>query len=434
MRAANQRPTLALGTAVLLVGLTGCTAAGRRSVASYPRPDQALATRTTPGEREFPADQGPVAGAGKPALGLSDPDFSSSHPRVQGFVDQYQTSLRGFMQRALERGRRYLPRMARILREEGVPPELAYLPIVESGFSVQAVSHAGAVGPWQFVRGTGQRYGLRIDGYVDERRDPEKATRAAARYLRDLYERFGDWHLALAGYNTGEGNIERIQTKGCDDYWEMSDRGFLPNETSEFVPRFLAAIEVAKSPEEYGFEVTPEPRPHFETVEVMRPISLKAVAQLCGSDEETLRDLNPALNHGVVPPQGYRIRLPKGTREQFEVALAAYHEPPPPARPRAARTHTVRKGDTLERIARRYGVSTQALLQANHLRTGNGIKMGQQLLIPAKPGRSRVVASLSDPTSRYDLSAAPVQQFRVESSEFKDPGVLIDLWVGNSQL
>ena len=402
MRAANQRPTLALGTAVLLVGLTGCSAAGRRPVAVSQRPDQPLATRSTPQEREFPADQGPVVGGGKPSAGTSDSEFSSSHPRVQGFVDQYQTSLRSFMQRALERGRRYFPSMARILREEGVPQELAYLPIVESGFSVEAVSHAGAVGPWQFVRGTGERYGLRIDGYVDERRDPEKATRAAARYLRDLYERFGDWHLALAGYNTGEGNIERIQTKGCDDYWEMSDRGFLPNETTEFVPRFLAAVEVAQSPEEYGFEVTPEPRPHFETVEVMRPISLKVVAKLCGSDEGTLRDLNPALNRGVVPPQGYRIRLPKGTREQFEVALATYHEPPPPPRPRAARLHTVRKGDTVDRVARRYGISTQALRQANHLRSKGAIKKGQHLQIPAKPGRSRVVASLSEHSSRYD--------------------------------
>lgn len=401
MRAAKQRPTLALGTAVLLVGLTGC-APTRRTVAGYPLPaTQASSVHAIPGEREFPIDQFPAAKI-EPATGGPTPEFSTSHPRVRDFVDQYQTSLRGYMQRALERGGRYLPRMARILREEGVPTELAYLPIVESGFSVQAVSHAGAVGPWQFVRGTGQRYGLRIDGWVDERRDPVKATRAAARYLRDLYERFGDWHLALAGYNTGEGNIERIETKGCDDYWEMSDRGFLPNETSEFVPRFLAAIEVAKSPAEYGFDVEPEPLQHFDTVEVMRPISLKAVAQLCGSDESTLRDLNPALNRGVVPPEGYRIRLPKGTRDQFVVALAAYHEPPPPARPQAARLHTVRRGETVDRIARRYGVSTNAVLEANHLRKGSGVRAGQQLLIPARPGRSRVVASVPREDDRYD--------------------------------
>jgi membrane-bound lytic murein transglycosylase D len=340
----------------------------------------------------------------KPQPGARDSEFSTSHPRVLSFVGMYQTSMRAYMQRALERGSRYFPGITRILAQEGVPAELAYLPIVESGFSVHAVSHAGAVGPWQFVRGTGERYGLRIDGYVDERRDPEKATRAAARYLRDLYERFGDWHLALAGYNTGEGNIERIQNwKGCEDYWEMIDRGYLPTETSEFVPRFLAAVEVAKSPEEYGFDVPASDPPPFETVEVMRPISLKAVAQLSGSDELTIRDLNPALNRGVVPPQGYRIRLPKGTREQFEVALASYREPIEPVLPSSGRIHRVRRGDTLGGIAKRYGVSTKALLQANRLRSGRALKAGQELRIPETPGRSPVVASTSGSggTERY---------------------------------
>ena len=401
MRAANQRPTLALGPAILLVGLAGCSAAGRHTVVNQPHPtDQASAGYAAPGEREFPAAQAPVLLPEAPAAAVPESDFFSSHPRVQDFVDRYQTSLRAYMQRALQRGSKYLPRMARILVEEGVPAELAFLPIVESGFSVDAVSHAGAVGPWQFVRGTGQRYGLRIDGYVDERRDPEKATRAAARYLRDLYERFGNWHLALAGYNTGEGNIERIQEwKGCENYWEMSDRGYLPNETSEFVPRFLAAVEVATSPKEYGFEVQPVPPTRFETIEVMRPISLKAVARLSGSDEETIRELNPALNRGVVPPQGYRIRLPKGTREQFEVALASYREPARPVlRPRAARAHTVRRGETLASIAKRYGISLKALMTANRLPDCESVKAGQQLLIPAIPG---VIASLQ-PDASYN--------------------------------
>lgn len=396
MRAANQRPILALGTAVLLAGLTGCTAE-RRTLPSPPR-SLAPATGTVSQlQREFPADPGPVVQEDRPVAVAPDSEFSASHPRVQSFVGQYQTRLRTFMQAALERGSKYLPKMVRILAKEGVPTELAYLPIVESGFSVHAVSHAGAVGPWQFVRGTGQRYGLRIDGYVDERRDPEKATRAAARYLRDLYERFGDWHLALAGYNSGEGNIERIQNwKGCEDYWEMSDRGYLPTETSEFVPRFLAAVEVAKSPEEYGFDVPASEPPRFDTVDVARPISLKVVAELSGSDEDTIRELNPALNRGIVPPQGYRIRVPKGTREQFEVALASYHEPvAPSASPRGGRVHRVQRGDTVDTIAKRYGVSTKALMQANRLRSGRALKAGQQLRIPGPAGRGAVVASLS---------------------------------------
>jgi len=401
MRAANQRPTLALGPAILLVGLAGCTAAGRHTVVNQPRPtDQASAGYTTPGEREFPVDRGPaVLLPGTPTTTAPESEFSSSHPRVQDFVDRYQTSLRAYMQRALERGSKYLPRIARILVEEGVPAQLAYLPIVESGFSVDAVSHAGAVGPWQFVRGTGERYGLRIDGYVDERRDPEKATRAAARYLRDLYERFGNWHLALAGYNRGEANIERIQEwKGCENFWEMSDRGYLPNETSEFVPRFLAAVEVASAAKFYGFDIPSSAPTRFDTIEVMRPISLKAVARLSGSDEDTIRELNPALNRGVVPPHGYAVRLPKGTREQFELALASYREPESTGL-RAARVHKVRRGETVGSIADRYGVSVKALLQANRMRSGRALKAGQTLRVPAKAGRDRVVAALSNDNS-----------------------------------
>jgi membrane-bound lytic murein transglycosylase D len=321
---------------------------------------------------------------------------------VQDFVDRYQTSMRAYMQRALQRGSKYLPRIARILVEEGVPAQLAYLPIVESGYSLHAVSHAGAVGPWQFVRGTGQRYGLRIDGYVDERRDPEMATRAAARYLRDLYERFGDWHLALAGYNSGEGNIERIQAwKGCENYWEMSDRGYLPVETSEFVPRFLAAVEVAMSPAYYGFDIPTTKPTRFDTIEVTRPISLKAVARLSGSDEETIRELNPALNRGVVPPHGYAVRLPKGTREQFELALSSYREPEQAVRARVARSHKVRRGETLASIAERYGVSVKSLIEVNRLRKGGALKAGQSLRIPAKSGDDGWVASLDADRSYY---------------------------------
>jgi membrane-bound lytic murein transglycosylase D len=402
MRAANQRPILALGTATVLLGLAGCTAAVRPTVVSQPvQKDPAALTNAVPAEREFPADPAPGVVFREPELAVEESEFSSAHPRVQDFVDRYQTSMRTFMERALARGSKYLPRMTRILAEEGVPAELAYLPIVESGFSIHAVSHAGAVGPWQFVRGTGKRYGLRIDGYVDERRDPELATRAAARYLRDLYELFGDWHLALAGYNSGEGNIQRIQDwKGCEDFWEMSDRGYLPNETSEFVPRFLAAVEVATSAKFYGFDVPSTAPTRFDIIEVTRPISLKAVARLSGSDEQTIRDLNPALNRGVVPPHGYAVRLPRGTREQFEIALASYREPAPTAmRPRTARSHKVRRGETLASIARRYGVTVKSLLQANRMRSGKSLKAGQSLRIPAKPGRSGVVASVSKPNS-----------------------------------
>jgi membrane-bound lytic murein transglycosylase D len=308
--------------------------------------------------------------------------------------------MRPTLERALQRGNKYLPSMKTTLREEGVPPEFAYgVPIVESGYSLHATSHAGAVGPWQFIRGTGMRYGLRIDGYVDERRDPEKATRAAARYLRDLYDRFGDWHLALAAYNTGEGNIERIKRKGCEDFWEMRDRGFLPSETSEYVPKVLAAMEVASSAKRYGIDVAKSAPQKFDLIQVTRPISLKAVAQLTSSDLDTIKELNPALKRGVVPPDGYEVRLPEGTRDQFTLALASYREPAPvlyavERRSGGGGNYKVRRGDTLSRIAKRHGVSVQALQRANRIRGSRGLQAGMRIRIPGS-GRTTQVASAS---------------------------------------
>src|SRR5262249_10011013 len=161
----------------------------------------------------------------------------------------------GFFTEALSRSGRYVPRMSSILAKEGLPPELAYLPLIESGFRTRAISRAGAVGPWQFIRGTGRRYGLRIDRYVDERRGPVKSTQAAAKYLKDLHEMFGNWHLSLAAYNTGEQNIARILGQGrVQNYWQMSERGYLYEETADFVPEFLAALHIAETPEAYGFD------------------------------------------------------------------------------------------------------------------------------------------------------------------------------------
>ena len=258
-------------------------------------------------------------------------EFDFSHPRVDDFVAQFQTNLRRFFTGALSRSGRYVPRMETILEKEGVPAELAYLPLIESGFREHAVSRAGAVGPWQLIPGTGRRYGLRIDRYVDERRDPVKSTQAAARYLRDLHDMFGDWHLSLAAYNTGEGNISRILEKGsAGDFWEMSDRGFLHHETEDYVPEFLAALHIAETPEAYGFEAPDREPVHYDLVKVNRSLQLDTVARLSGASPGEIKELNPALHRGVVPPQGYAVRLPKGTKETFQVALASFESMPQP--------------------------------------------------------------------------------------------------------
>jgi membrane-bound lytic murein transglycosylase D len=297
--------------------------------------------------------------------------------------------------------------MSSILAEEGLPPELVYLPIIESGFRLNAVSPAGAVGPWQFIRGTGKRYGLRIDRYVDERRDPEKATRAAARYLRDLYDMFEDWHLSLAAYNTGEGNVARVRdTAQTDDYWEMVDRGYLPSETRQYVPRALAAMEIGTSPEEYGFE-RPEGRPtRYDKVVINKPISLKVVAQLSGTSVEEVTELNPALCRGVVPPSGYEVRLPKGSRKTFETAYASYKfqkatvvawDDDP-----SYKKHRVRRGETISSIARRYKVSAASLIRANKLGKKRVIQVGKVLKIPVKRKANgyRYASGSNEPRSR----------------------------------
>jgi len=249
--------------------------------------------------------------------------FDFSHPRVDSFVTQFQTSLRAFYTRALSRSGRYVSRMSSILQKKGLPQELAYLPLIESGYSPHAVSRAGAVGPWQLIYGTGRRYGLRIDRYVDERRDPVKSTEAAAEYLKDLHDMFGDWHLSLAAYNTGEQNIVRILERArIESFWEMSERGYLYQETRDFVPEFLAALQIAETPEAYGFDAPSEKPAQYDVIKVDRALSLSTVARLAGASTQTIQELNPALHRGVIPPNGYSVRLPKGTRESFQIALA----------------------------------------------------------------------------------------------------------------
>jgi peptidoglycan lytic transglycosylase D len=395
--------------AFLVSGMAGCGVTQHQSTDPYSwsqRDDTWTQLRPFfPSQTEIPGDTARQA--------TRSARFDVSHPRVDNFLQQFQTRWRDWFSIALSRSGRYLTSMSSILAKEGLPQELVYLPIIESGFRTDAVSHAGAAGPWQFIPETGRRYGLRIDRYVDERRDPIKSTRAAARYLKDLYAMFGDWHLSLAAYNGGENSISRIlETGEAEDFWEMSERGFLCRETRDYVPKFLAAMQMAEQPEAFGFDPPIEQPVRYDLVEVNRSLSLATVARLSTASTEEIKDLNPALHHGVTPPQPYTVRLPKGTKGAFQTAYAmlgselrdeSLRQQTLKVRGRSSgrgyRKHRVRRGETIASIADRYDVPPAELMAANGIRNPNRIRVGQTLNVPTRTAQNasvEVLASLVD--------------------------------------
>ncbi len=283
---------------------------------------------------------------------------------------------------ALKRSGRYLPLMRELLRKEGLPQDLVYMAMIESAFKAQAHSRARAHGFWQFIDGTGKRYGLRRTRSFDERSDPVKSTLAAARYLKDLYEMFGDWNLAMAAYDAGEGKILKgLQRTGARDYWQLAATGFLRKETRDYVPYVFAAALISKDPLRYGFDVVPDPPLSFEIVTVPRPVDLARVSEAVGAPVAELALLNSELTtrvtpHGVGP---YALRVPPGTGERLTGRLTSL--------PAAAEIHerkiVAKKGDTVAKIASRAGVSVAALCDANDLPRTAKLKKGTVLLIPS---------------------------------------------------
>jgi membrane-bound lytic murein transglycosylase D len=277
----------------------------------------------------------------------------------------------------LGRAGNYLPMIRSRFAAAGLPEDLSYLPLIESAFSVKAYSRARAHGMWQFISSTGRHYGLDIGTLIDERRDPELSTNAAIAYLSDLYDQFDDWYLALAAYNSGSGNVRRaIRRSGSRDFWVL--RQYLPRETRNYVPAFIASVIVAKQPEKYGF-TAPVDRPwDYETIEIPDALDLQFLAKEAGIDLDELRELNPAIRRDLTPARSTtNLRLPPGTNGSAEEALNS--TPRDKWAPRMI--HTVRSGDSLYAIARKYGSSVSAISQANALR-GSLIRPGQNLIVP----------------------------------------------------
>ena len=322
--------------------------------------------------------------------------------KVLTWVRLFTTDKRGYIERTLARGSAYFPMIRQVFAEEGIPQDLAYLGVVESGYINQAKSYARAVGMWQFMPSTGRLFGLKINRWVDERRDPVKATRAAARYLRRLYETSGDWYLALVGYNAGPLTAQRAQQNlGTANFWDMFRSPYLRNQTKNYVPELCAAILIAHHPDRYGFQAPPETPFTYETVQVRAMTSLKVIARSAGVPEADIKALNPQLLRGSTPPGEYDVRVPVGTALEAQRRLSGVK----PQDRHGLRSYRLRRGDTLERVARRFKVDPQDLLDANRM-PASAFRPGRSILIPP-PGEAPPAGPRPQPSEPAPPSPEP---------------------------
>jgi membrane-bound lytic murein transglycosylase D len=317
---------------------------------------------------------------------------------VASYINYFSTHGKSYLENGLVRAGRYEPMIRRILKEEGVPQDLIYLAQAESGFKPMALSHAGARGMWQFMAGRASGYGLERNWWVDERQDPERATRAAARHLKDLYKQFGDWYLAMAAYNSGPGNVQQaVQRTGYADFWELYKRNVLPGETKNYVPIILAVTIMAKNPTQYGLgNLQPAPAMQYETIKIDYPVDLRLVAECTDASLDAIQELNPALLRMTTPKEGtYSLRVPVGTADRFQQTIASI--------PRDKRVwwryHRVGSGETLSEIARQYKTTSASIMEVNNLEGPEEVKSGTSLVIPVTQRReSEGVAFSKRPT------------------------------------
>jgi membrane-bound lytic murein transglycosylase D len=336
---------------------------------------------------------------------------------VEKEIRSFQTIERNFFERSYERSGYYLPLMKQQLRQAGLPEELAWLPLVESGFQVHVLSKARALGPWQFIPSTGYKYGLNRDLFIDERMSVEKSTQAAIAYLTDLHGLFGDWLTALAAYNCGEGRvlkvISRQQINYLDHFWDLYRQ--LPNETARYVPRFLATLHIVKNPKKYGMNL-PEPYAKpiaYETVKTQKSMKLFDIACQIGISTDTLVMLNPELRHQMTPDRPYELKIPQGMGQQYALVADQIKESRPPAPPERERKtrvvkYKVKSGDTVASISKKFGTSSKSLLSANGLKSEAQVTEGKILKIPVKQQeKGTQVASGKKGKSKKTAAAEP---------------------------
>jgi membrane-bound lytic murein transglycosylase D len=312
--------------------------------------------------------------------------------RVEGWIDYFTGRGRPHMERYLARSSRYIPVMKQILKREGLPEDLVYLALIESGFNLRAKSRARAVGPWQFIKGTGKRYGLRVDGWIDERRDPIRSTEAAAAYLKDLYLMFESWYLAASAYNAGEYKILRsMQSAKTNNFWSLADTKHIRRETKDYVPKLIAAAIIAKNAKKYGFEeIAYEDPLDFETVPVDFSMPLQKVAELVDAPLDEIEDLNPQLVRGVIPPGlgTYSLRVPVGSKLLVERAVSTLK-----ARLISSNLpaeYKIKHGETLSSVARKLRVRLNDLAFANNVVKKEKLVPGSTLIVPKEKYAAQV--------------------------------------------
>jgi membrane-bound lytic murein transglycosylase D len=370
-------------------------------------------------EMTFPVDPRLKARAEEAAKNISHDLPLTVNDEVLSFLNFFQTPRgRAIVETGLRRAGRYREMIARVLGEEGVPQDLIYLAQAESAFQPTALSRAGARGMWQFVAYRGQEYGLRHTWWLDERQDPEKATRAAAQHLRDLYKMFGDWYLAMAAYNCGPGNVQKgIERTGYADFWELYRRNALPRETKNYVPIILALTLIAKDALHYGIQAEPESPVSTDVVKPGRAIDLRLVAETIDMDVETLRALNPSLLRLATPDDpAFMLRLPLGTAEKFSAEIADI----PPDKWVSWRRHRVATGETLTSIAKKYRVTPKAIADANNLEHATALNTGEKLIIPAiQPATENKRRMVSYRVRKGDTLGGIADRFSVESEDVR---------------
>jgi membrane-bound lytic murein transglycosylase D len=323
--------------------------------------------------------------------------------QVAGYITYFSGHGRGVFERAFARSGRYHDMIVSTFKQEGIPQDLIYLAQAESGFHPLAVSRVGARGIWQFMASRGRGYGLYHNMWVDDRQDPEKSTHAAARHLKDLYNQFGDWYLAMAAYNSGPGTVQAaVKRTGYADFWELYRRNVLPKETRNYVPIILAVTIMAKNPSQYGLDdVVMEQPADYDTVTITYPVDLRLVAECVNSTPSELQDLNPSLLRLTTPRDGkFELHIPTGTKDQYETAINTI--------PRDMRLwwryHTVHPGDTLASLARNYHTTAKSITEANHLE-GTDLEADAKLVIPVAPGKHPVsdTATYARRITRYKV-------------------------------